>query len=381
MKILITSWPGEYESKHPYQCSNATAIGGAEIQVKKIAEGLSLFADVIYATLTTGKLNYSQNLTLFHKSRESNGQKVWTEYCNFLVEVLENTTPDVIISYLVYPCSDVVALALARAKLPMPPIFGVISGSREWLGLHQFPEKSLLIPKNCILKCIGTADLFFSSSATLRRELSTRTVVPVIPIRPVIDWIPQEQSFTASSQGPVIVCHGRLAPPKRWDIALNAFHKGLISAMLPTDTTLVLIGDGPDRHSLERMIFKINEDVGPRIKYLGRLPQAFILKHLQRASAGVYLSNNEGYGSAPVEAMLCGVPTVISGFTDVIDDFKNSPLCQPCSMTPSDVLKGLICALKTPRTEPRQSTRQAYSKTRIAAKIFKAAENMINKNN
>lgn len=377
MKILVTSWPGEYESKHPYQCSNVTSIGGAEIQVKKITEGLSLFANVIYASLTTGKLSPSQNIDLYHKPRESTGQNVWAEYCSFLVEVLEKTIPDVILSYLIYPCSDAVALALARAKLPTPPIFGAISGSREWLGIQELPEKKLLIPKKHLLKCLGSAGLFFSSSSTLRRELSTRTVAPILTIRPVIDWIPKERSCLTHSQSPIVVCHGRLAPPKRWDITLSAFHEGLVTETLPADTTLLLIGDGPDRQSLERMILLINKDVGPRVKYLGRLPQELILKYLQQASAGVYLSSNEGYGSAPVEAMLCGVPTVISGFTDVIDDFKNSALCIPCSMTSSDVLKRLLIAMKTPRVEPRQSINEAYSKTRIAAKIFNAADSMI----
>ncbi len=88
-----------------------------------------------------------------------------------------------------------------------------------------------------------------------------------------------------------------LVPYKRIDLAIDACAR----AGVP----LRIVGDGPERHALER-------GAGNRATFLGRLSGEDI-RTLYRRAAVVLLPGEEDFGIVPLEAQACGRPVVALG--------------------------------------------------------------------
>ncbi len=101
-----------------------------------------------------------------------------------------------------------------------------------------------------------------------------------------------------------IVWVGRLVPVKRVNLLLKAFVEVL---KMRADTTLILVGDGPERASLEALAVRLG--VKERVQFVGSAHPA---SYLSQADVFTFLSSHEGWGVAPVEAALTGVPVVMS---------------------------------------------------------------------
>lgn len=95
-----------------------------------------------------------------------------------------------------------------------------------------------------------------------------------------------------------------LAPYKRLDLA--------IQACAASGTELRIVGDGPERASLERLA------QGTRTRFLGRV-SAEELRQLYRSAAFFIQPGTEDFGIAPVEALATGLPVVALGRGGVLD--------------------------------------------------------------
>ncbi len=91
---------------------------------------------------------------------------------------------------------------------------------------------------------------------------------------------------------------------------------------------LVLIGDGPDRASLERRA--ADEGFGESVEFLGE--QLDLVSWLSVADLFLLPSAQESFGMAALEAMACEVPVVaarVGGLPEIIDDGVTGFLCLP----------------------------------------------------
>lgn len=86
----------------------------------------------------------------------------------------------------------------------------------------------------------------------------------------------------------------RLVPYKRIDLA--------VKACTQRGKKLLVIGDGPDRRSLEAM-------AGPSVYFLGRASDAQVEHHAARCRALLF-PGEEDFGMAPVEVAAAGRPTI-----------------------------------------------------------------------
>jgi len=98
----------------------------------------------------------------------------------------------------------------------------------------------------------------------------------------------------------------RLVPNKRVDLVVEAVNR--------TGLPLVVIGDGPERRRLQAL-------AGPRIRFLGRLPDPQVCAWLERCRASVY-AGLEDFGIAPVEAMAAGAPVIAYGAGGLLDSVR-----------------------------------------------------------
>jgi glycosyltransferase involved in cell wall biosynthesis len=86
----------------------------------------------------------------------------------------------------------------------------------------------------------------------------------------------------------------RLLGYKNIELAVRAFNR--------SGQSLVVVGDGPQRGTLERL-------AGPSVQILGRRSDTEILSHFERCRAFLF-PGHEDFGITPVEAMACGKPVV-----------------------------------------------------------------------
>lgn len=99
----------------------------------------------------------------------------------------------------------------------------------------------------------------------------------------------------------------RLVSYKRIDLIVRAFND------MP-DKELVVIGDGPERDTIERL-------AGPNVTVLGYQPDEAVTHYMENARAFVFAAE-EDFGIVPVEAQACGTPVVAYGRGGVTETVK-----------------------------------------------------------
>jgi glycosyltransferase involved in cell wall biosynthesis len=140
---------------------------------------------------------------------------------------------------------------------------------------------------------------------------------------------------------------GRLTEQKALPIALAAIAE-------VEGAQLILVGDGPERVSLERRAGELG--LGDRVRFLGSLPREEALRYLAGARAAVLSSAWENLPHAAVEALAVGTPVVstnVGGVPEVVHDGENGLL-----VPPNDV-NALAAALRAVLTDNHLRSRLA----------------------
>ncbi len=113
-----------------------------------------------------------------------------------------------------------------------------------------------------------------------------------------------------------LIMVGRLTEIKRVDIYLRAVQ--IIRKASP-GVRAVIIGDGPLRVDLMSLASEL--DISDRIDFLGHRDDVADL--LQRGRVFVLTSDSEGLSQAMIQAMLCGLPAVVSDVGDLKELVQN----------------------------------------------------------
>jgi glycosyltransferase involved in cell wall biosynthesis len=120
-----------------------------------------------------------------------------------------------------------------------------------------------------------------------------------------------------------LVTVGRLISLKRVD--------QIIEALTRFNTVgLVVIGDGPERQSLEGLARSL--DLGGRIYFAGQKSRKETLSLMAACDLFVLNSTHEGFPHVVLEAMSVGVPvvaTAVGGIPEVVQDGENGLLIRP----------------------------------------------------
>ncbi|MET9451960.1 glycosyltransferase family 4 protein [Streptomyces cinerochromogenes] len=142
----------------------------------------------------------------------------------------------------------------------------------------------------------------------------------------------------ADDGNPLVVCVGRLCRQKAQDVLLAAWPE--ILARLP-QARLVLVGDGPDREVLR-------QQAPSSVRFTGAVPDA--APWYRAADLVVLPSRWEGMALAPLEALACGTPVVL---TDVDGARESLPpaLAAHCLVPPEDPV-ALAAAVTGLLTDP-----------------------------
>ncbi len=140
---------------------------------------------------------------------------------------------------------------------------------------------------------------------------------------------------------------GRLAPEKNLEFLLQAFAHLNQALPIHHQWGLILVGEGPDRQNLEKFV-EVNQL--PHVTFTGGKTWQQIPAQLANADVLVLPSLSEPWGLVVNEAMLCGMPVVVSDRSgcapDLVKSGQNGFLIDPLSM------KSLVTAMMAYATNP-----------------------------
>lgn len=127
-----------------------------------------------------------------------------------------------------------------------------------------------------------------------------------------------------SEQHPLrLLTVGSLIPRKGVDRIIRAVH--LLSQ--PGRVSLLIVGDGPERGSLEDLAYRLN--LQDDIEFSGALPPSAVPAALAQANVFILASASEGRPNALVEAMAAAVPVIASdipGVKELVTDGRTGLL-------------------------------------------------------
>ncbi|MGI8984573.1 MAG: glycosyltransferase family 4 protein [Acidimicrobiales bacterium] len=145
--------------------------------------------------------------------------------------------------------------------------------------------------------------------------------VSVVP--PGVDlhrFTPADRVVTRSELGlppdaPVAVAVRRLVPRMGLDVLLDAW--AAVEQAVP-EAVLLLVGDGPERASLQRRAGR--SAITRSVRFLGRVPDATLVRCYQAADVSVVPTLAlEGFGLVVLESLACGTPAVVTDSTGLPD--------------------------------------------------------------
>jgi len=224
----------------------------------------------------------------------------------------------------------------------------------------------------CISDFCRSQVLRIAPSLAAGRLEVVRLGVDCIALQP-----PNHQSPTGESPaGPVrLVCTGRMVAAKG--------HRILLEALAPliaegADLTCSLIGDGPERRSLETLCQELG--IAAQVRFLGAMSHQSTLAEVVAADVFVLASFAEGLPVALMEAMALGVPcvsTTIAAIPELISDRVNGLLVPPAN---SEALSSAIAQLVHDPNLRRQlgseARKTAETRYNLATNLDRLAETL-----
>ncbi|MFT4515480.1 MAG: teichuronic acid biosynthesis glycosyltransferase TuaC, partial [Planctomycetota bacterium] len=165
-----------------------------------------------------------------------------------------------------------------------------------------------------------------SEVVTVRNGVDLERFVPGNPVA-------ARRALGLPEVGRIVVSVGRLVAGKGFDVAVRAVRD------LP-NTTLVLVGDGPERSKLAGL-------GGDRVKFLGVLPATEVATAYQAADVFVLPSHREGWPNVVTEALASGLPVVatpVGGIPQILGGEQPEPFLG--ALVPVGDVAGFAVALQ-----------------------------------
>ena len=250
-----------------------------------------------------------------------------------LDKLLKGFAPDIIHAHALGFNSEIGAFFKARLGLPL-----VVTshGSDTSVPIEQGRKAELR-------RYCDKADAVVAVSSALAKKVrssGTKTPVSVILNGFRMQNLPvgnAERTFS-------LIQVGHLLRQKRPHVTIQAFAR--LRAAHP-DAAMTLIGQGPERDSLEALCQEVG--VSGAVRFLGEIPNPSVLTEMGKAQFFVMPSVNEGFGIVYLEAMASGCITIGTdgeGIADVIVSGKNGFLVP--SDDPDAIVQIIEWCLKHP---------------------------------
>lgn len=166
-------------------------------------------------------------------------------------------------------------------------------------------------PRKLILQASKTASASIGVSRALIERMTTlgMSTEKLVFLRNGIDlerFRPEGRKDARRKLGlkdrPTLISVGNLVELKGHHIAIEALQK------LPEETCLIIVGSGPEKASLEKLVGELR--LSSRVQIVGQIPNEELRWFLSAADALVLCSSREGWPNVLLESMACGTPVI-----------------------------------------------------------------------
>ncbi len=310
---------------------------------------------------------YTQGYDLLVEPLRLNGN-FHLHYFPTLARRVHDVRPDIIhIDEEPYNVAAWHALWLAKRRRARTVFF-------SWQNIERQYPLPFALGERYVLGGVDYAIAGTDSAAAVWRAKGYRGPLAVIPqfgVDPVF-FSPAERRRTGRSF--VIGFVGRLVPEKGVDVLIRALAKVPVRR-LASALRLEVIGQGPERPSLERLARSLN--LGDRVAFAGQIPSLRMPEFYRELDVLAVPSRTlpnwkEQFGRVIVEAMACGVPVVGSDSGAIPDIIGSAGLVFPEG--DENVLANSLCAIFADETlrarfavEGRARVIERYTHAQVAA--------------
>ena len=247
---------------------------------------------------------------------------------------------EVIDAHYMYP--DGVAAVMLGLALDRPVAITCRGSDINELAKYRFPRRQIIWAAKC-------AAAIVTVSEGLRERLSGLGVEPerIRVLRNGVDldlFRPMDRSIARTRlglTGHVLVSVGNLVRLKGHELIIKAL------ADLPS-TTLLIVGRGPERSSLEALAQTVG--VTDRTRFFEPVPQEQLRDIYCAADALILASSSEGWPNVLLESMACGTPAIatdIPGAREIIGEPLVGQLLR--ERTPDFIVQSVETVLGSPR--------------------------------
>lgn len=285
--------------------------------------------------------------------------------------IREEGRPDVIHAHFF----DVAAAAGETAQEFGIPL--VVTEHSSKTNRDVMDEKELSIQK----KGYGAARKVIAVSTALAKSILRNTGVEACVIPDVLRFPEIALSRVYDGRdGLSFISAANLLPNKGFDVLIEAFDS--VSETLP-DARLTIMGDGPERQRIERMISE--RGLSDRVSMTGRYTREMFAEALSKSDVFVLPSRSETFGVVYAEALSSGVPVIATrcgGPEDIVNGENGILVDVDDAGALSEAMKTMAAHLGDyDRESIAKDCRKRYSAETVAEQVTRTLEAAVEEGN
>lgn len=228
-----------------------------------------------------------------------------------LFRIFDEYRPDVLNITGYFDWAQVLLMFYARRKGVKVVISSESSSADHNRSAWKEWVKKVIVGCSNAFFCFGeTSAKYLESLGVAKSAIRVRNaaVIDEQVIRGRYDDAKKELAAGANPVSRKFVYVGRLASEKNLTMLIRAF--GNVVKQTGSDWKLLLVGDGPERDSLEKLATE--SGLADQVTFAGGFPWYRVPGWLAQSDVLVLPSKSEPWGLVVNEAMVCGMPVIVS---------------------------------------------------------------------
>ncbi len=184
----------------------------------------------------------------------------------------------------------------------LPQLFAWPCRSRVVLTVHSIQSRLDTIPRICRVAAVS------DEVADSLRHLGLKSEITIVPNGVPCSHIPYGKAMYYPGTFRIVQVGRILTQVKGQDILINALAH--LSHMGIENVSVDFIGEGESENELRQLA--LDSGMGRRVHFLGLRDRKYIYSHLCCYHLMVHPARSEGFGLAVAEAMVAGLPVLVS---------------------------------------------------------------------
>jgi len=241
--------------------------------------------------------------------------------------LLQKWKPDIIQAFFGVPSAPVAYFIHKRYAIPYVVFLGGRDVPRRKVDPPRYRYWYMLLKP--AIRTIWTNAAAVVACSNGLRDLAHQTD-PRVPIQVIPDGVDlsrfQSVEREKHTSKVCLLVVSRLIPRKNVGLLIEALPR------MSTESPFIvrIVGDGPERRSLEQLVVK--RELLSIIRFVGSVPYEKLIDYYKAADVFVHCSEAEGMPLVVLEAMACGLPIVatrVQGIEDLVETGENGYLFEP----------------------------------------------------